>query len=134
MRIGVCNYHPSSIRQPHAAMACRSRQRLPGDTACRSASAGPADRASREEGRRYRYYVSRPLITNDQTERSAGLRIPAGEMEQAVTEQHAGEQARLASARGKLGKQSVAGVLTTRPRCSVTFGWTSSAICASSRS
>jgi site-specific DNA recombinase len=37
------------------------------------------------EGRRYRYYVSRPLITNDQTERSAGLRIPAGEMEQAVT-------------------------------------------------
>ena len=38
-----------------------------------------------KKGRRYRYYVSRPLITNDQTERSAGLRIPAGEIEQAVT-------------------------------------------------
>ena len=34
---------------------------------------------------RYRYYVSRPLIDRDQTERSAGLRIPAGEIEQAVT-------------------------------------------------
>jgi len=31
------------------------------------------------------YYVSRPLITNDQTDGSAGLRIPAGEIEQAVT-------------------------------------------------
>jgi site-specific DNA recombinase len=29
-------------------------------------------------GTRYRYYVSRPLITKDQTERFAGLRIPAG--------------------------------------------------------
>src|SRR6516225_4187876 len=29
---------------------------------------------------RYRYYVSRPLIDRDQTERSAGLRIPAGEI------------------------------------------------------
>jgi hypothetical protein len=29
--------------------------------------------------------VSRPLITNDQTDRSAGLRIPAGEIEHAVT-------------------------------------------------
>src|SRR5215469_12961452 len=37
------------------------------------------------KGTRYRYYVSRPLITNDQTDRSAGLRIPAGEIEQAVT-------------------------------------------------
>src|SRR6516165_359997 len=34
---------------------------------------------------RYRYYVSRPLITNDQTEGSAGLRIPAVEIEQLVT-------------------------------------------------
>src|SRR5215472_7588167 len=34
---------------------------------------------------RYRYYVSRPLITNDQTDRSVGLRIPAEEIEQAVT-------------------------------------------------
>src|SRR5947209_2948030 len=33
--------------QPRAAMACRSRQRLPGGTACRSISAAPADRASR---------------------------------------------------------------------------------------
>jgi hypothetical protein len=38
-----------------------------------------------KKGMRYRYYVSRPLITTDQTERSAGLRIPAGEIEQAVT-------------------------------------------------
>jgi DNA invertase Pin-like site-specific DNA recombinase len=38
-----------------------------------------------KKGTRYRYYVSRPLITKDQTERSAGLRIPAGEIEQLVT-------------------------------------------------
>jgi DNA invertase Pin-like site-specific DNA recombinase len=38
-----------------------------------------------KKGTRYRYYVSRMLITNDQTDRSAGLRIPAGEIEQAVT-------------------------------------------------
>jgi hypothetical protein len=38
-----------------------------------------------KKGTRYRYYVSRPLITNDQTDGSAGLRIPAGEIEQAVT-------------------------------------------------
>ena len=38
-----------------------------------------------KEGTRYRYYVSRPLITNDRTDGSAGLRIPAGEIEQAVT-------------------------------------------------
>jgi hypothetical protein len=38
-----------------------------------------------KEGTRYRYYVSRPLIPDDQTDRSAGLRIPAGEIEQAVT-------------------------------------------------
>jgi hypothetical protein len=35
-----------------------------------------------KKGRRYRYYVSRPLIADDQTDRSAGLRIPAGEIEQ----------------------------------------------------
>ncbi|MBV8936637.1 MAG: recombinase family protein [Alphaproteobacteria bacterium] len=40
-----------------------------------------------KKGTRYRYYVSRPIITNDQTDRSAGLRIPAGEIEQAVTSQ-----------------------------------------------
>jgi len=38
-----------------------------------------------KEGKRYRYYVSRPLITSDQIDGSAGLRIPAGEIEQAVT-------------------------------------------------
>jgi len=38
-----------------------------------------------KNGARYRYYVSRPLITKDQSERSAGLRIPAGEIEQVVT-------------------------------------------------
>ncbi|MBV9375887.1 MAG: hypothetical protein JO320_12675, partial [Alphaproteobacteria bacterium] len=38
-----------------------------------------------KKGTRYRYYVSRPLITNDQTDGSAGLRVPAEEIEQAVT-------------------------------------------------
>src|SRR5215472_12231885 len=38
-----------------------------------------------KKGTRYRYYVSRPLIANDQTDRSARLRIPAGEIEQTVT-------------------------------------------------
>jgi len=38
-----------------------------------------------KKGRRFRYYVSRPLITNNQTDGSAGLRIPAGEIEQAIT-------------------------------------------------
>jgi hypothetical protein len=38
-----------------------------------------------KEGTRYRYYVSRALITNDQTDRSAGLRIQAAEIEQPVT-------------------------------------------------
>ena len=38
-----------------------------------------------KKGTRYRYYVSRSLITKDQTENSAGLRIPAAEIEQLVT-------------------------------------------------
>src|SRR6516225_4498908 len=38
-----------------------------------------------KQGTRYRYYVSRPLITQDQTKRSTGLRIPAAEVEQLVT-------------------------------------------------
>src|SRR5262249_53680888 len=38
-----------------------------------------------KNGMRYRYYVSRPLITKDQTDGSAGLRIPAAEIEQLVT-------------------------------------------------
>jgi len=38
-----------------------------------------------KKGTRYRYYVSRTLITNDQTDRSTALRIPARELEQAVT-------------------------------------------------
>jgi site-specific DNA recombinase len=37
-----------------------------------------------KQGTRYRYYVSRPLITKDQPESSAGLRIPAGEIEQLI--------------------------------------------------
>jgi site-specific DNA recombinase len=37
------------------------------------------------KGRRYRYYVSRTPITSDPTDRSAGRRIPSGEIEQAVT-------------------------------------------------
>jgi len=38
-----------------------------------------------KKGARYHYYVSRPLITKDQTERSAGLRIPAADVEVLVT-------------------------------------------------
>jgi site-specific DNA recombinase len=38
-----------------------------------------------KKGTRYRYYVARPLISRDQTERSSGLRITAGEIEQVVT-------------------------------------------------
>src|SRR4029077_17881728 len=34
---------------------------------------------------RYRYYVSRSLITKDRAETSAGFRIPAGEIEQLVS-------------------------------------------------
>jgi site-specific DNA recombinase len=37
-----------------------------------------------KQGTRYRYYVSHRLITKDQTERSAGQRIPAGEIEHLV--------------------------------------------------
>jgi DNA invertase Pin-like site-specific DNA recombinase len=38
-----------------------------------------------KKGTRYRYYVSRPLITQDQRESATGLRIPAGEIEHLVT-------------------------------------------------
>ena len=38
-----------------------------------------------KEGRRYRYYVSRPLIAQDQRESSIALRIPAAEIEHLVT-------------------------------------------------
>jgi site-specific DNA recombinase len=38
-----------------------------------------------KKGTRYRYYVSRPMITKDQVDGSAGLRIPAGEIEQLVS-------------------------------------------------
>jgi site-specific DNA recombinase len=37
-----------------------------------------------KKGTRYCYYVSRPQITKDQADGSAGLRIPAGEIEQLV--------------------------------------------------
>ena len=35
---------------------------------------------------RHRYYVSRSLITKDRTDDSAGLRIPAAEIEQLVSD------------------------------------------------
>jgi site-specific DNA recombinase len=38
-----------------------------------------------KKGTRYRYYVSRSLITKDRTDDSAGLRIPAAEIEQLVS-------------------------------------------------
>jgi site-specific DNA recombinase len=40
-----------------------------------------------KEGTRYRYYASRPLITNDPADRSTWRRIPAGEFEQLVLSQ-----------------------------------------------
>jgi hypothetical protein len=38
-----------------------------------------------QKGTRYRYYVSRALITQDQRESATTLRIPAGEIEHLVT-------------------------------------------------
>jgi site-specific DNA recombinase len=38
-----------------------------------------------KKGTCYRYYVSRPLITKDQSENSVGLRVPAAGVEQLVT-------------------------------------------------
>jgi len=38
-----------------------------------------------KDGTRYRYFVSRPLITKDQRESATALRIPAGEIEHLVT-------------------------------------------------
>src|SRR5947209_20534197 len=38
-----------------------------------------------KKGTRYRYYVSGSLITKDRTENSAGLRVPAAEIEQLVS-------------------------------------------------
>jgi hypothetical protein len=38
-----------------------------------------------KKGTRYHYYVSRPLIIKDQTERSVGQRIPAADVELLVT-------------------------------------------------
>ncbi len=38
-----------------------------------------------KKGRRYRYYVSRPLIVGARADAAAGLRIPAAEIEQIVT-------------------------------------------------
>jgi site-specific DNA recombinase len=40
-----------------------------------------------KKGTRYRYYVSRPLITQDQRERATAFRIPAGEIEHLVMSQ-----------------------------------------------
>jgi site-specific DNA recombinase len=40
-----------------------------------------------KQGTRYRYYLSRPLITQDQRESSTALRIPAGEIEHLVMSQ-----------------------------------------------
>ena len=38
-----------------------------------------------KNGTRYRYYVSRPLITGARADSAAGLRLPAAEIEQIVT-------------------------------------------------
>ena len=56
-----------------------------------------------KKGRRYRYYVSRPLITNDQTDRSAGLRIPrASAVEALQPYSPAGQPATLSDASWRL--------------------------------
>src|SRR5207302_10348478 len=39
-----------------------------------------------KKGTRYRYYVSRSLITKDRTENAAGLRIAAADIEQLVSD------------------------------------------------
>jgi hypothetical protein len=39
-----------------------------------------------KKGTRYRYYISGSLITKDGTENSAGLRVPAAEIEQLVSD------------------------------------------------
>jgi len=51
-----------------------------------------------KEGRRYRYYVSRPLITGTRSKVASGLRIPASEIEPLVT----GEVYRLLSSPARL--------------------------------
>ena len=38
-----------------------------------------------KKGTRYRYYVSRPLITQEQRKSSTALRVPAAEIEHLVT-------------------------------------------------
>jgi len=92
--------HPPIIDQPlweavQARLAGHTTQRNPGTrTRQPSLLAGMLfDRDGRrmtpsyavKRGTRYRYYVSRPLITKDQTERSTGLRIPAAGIEHLVT-------------------------------------------------
>jgi hypothetical protein len=56
-----------------------------------------------KKGRRYRYYVSRPLITDSRADASGGLRLPAGEIEEIVTSEIGGllsDPARLSAALG----------------------------------
>jgi site-specific DNA recombinase len=43
-----------------------------------------------KNGRRYRYYVSRPLITQGRTDSSDGWRVPAADLEQLVTDRLCG--------------------------------------------
>ena len=60
-----------------------------------------------KQGTRYRYYVSRPLIIKDQTKSSAGLRIPAEEIEPLVP---------AACANGFQDVVTFHGILRARPR------------------
>ena len=92
--------HPPIIDQPlwgavQAQLAGHTTQRNPGTrTQQPSLLAGMLfDRDGNrmtpthavKKGTRYHYYVSRPLITKDQTESFAGLRIPAADVELLVT-------------------------------------------------
>src|ERR1700720_1466271 len=94
--------HPPIIDQPlwdavQAQLACNAAQRNEGGKTrqpCLLAGMlfdGDGNRMTPshavKKGTRYRYYVSRSLITKDRSENSAGLRIPAAEIEQLVSDQ-----------------------------------------------
>jgi DNA invertase Pin-like site-specific DNA recombinase len=93
--------HPPIIDQPlwdavQAQLACNAAQRNEGGKTRQPSLLvgmlfdGDGNRMTPshavKKGTRYRYYVSRSLITKDRTDDSAGLRIPAAEIEQLVSD------------------------------------------------
>ena len=92
--------HPPIIDQPlwdevQAQLACNAAQRNEGGKTRQPSLLagmlfdGDGNRMTPshavKKGTRYRYYVSRSLITKDRTDNSAGLRIPAAQIEQLVS-------------------------------------------------